>query len=57
VKAVDAASNEGEWSTVGSFHWTASSFPLWAIIALIAAGVIIIGFLVYWIRRETSYGD
>ena len=57
VKAVDAASNEGEWSTVGSFHWTASSFPLWAIIALIAAGVIIVGFLVYRIRRETSYQD
>jgi len=57
VRAVDSASNEGEWSTVGSFHWTASSFPLWAIITLIAAGVIIIGFLVYWIRRETSYNE
>jgi len=57
VKAVDAASNEGEWSTVGSFHWTASSFPIWIIFVLIATGLIIVGFLVYWIRRETSYQD
>lgn len=58
VKAVDAASNEGEWSTVGSFHWTASSLPLWVIAAMIAAGVIIVGVLVYWVvRRRVSYGD
>jgi hypothetical protein len=58
IRAVDAASNEGEWSTVGSFHWTASSLPLWVIIAMIAAGVIIAGFFIYWIiRRETRYAD
>jgi hypothetical protein len=58
VKAVDAASNEGEWSTVGSFYWTSFSLPLWTIIALIAAGVIIVGFLVYWlIRRRASYEE
>jgi uncharacterized integral membrane protein len=58
VKAVDAASNEGEWSTVGSFHWTESSLPLWVIITLIVAGVLIAGFLVYrMIRRETSEED
>jgi hypothetical protein len=57
VKAIDGASNESEWSTVGSFHWTASSFPLWAIIALVAVGVIIVVFLVYRMRRETSYGE
>ncbi|HEY42134.1 MAG TPA: hypothetical protein G4O18_09835 [Dehalococcoidia bacterium] len=58
VKAVDAASNEGEWSTVGSFYWTSFSLPLWTIIVLIAAGVLIIGFLVYWmIRRRARYGE
>jgi hypothetical protein len=58
VKAVDAASNEGGWSTVGSFHWTSSSLSLWVIVVLIAAGVIVVGFFVYWIiRRRTSYEE
>ncbi len=57
VKAVDAASNEGGWSTVGSFHWTASSLSLWVVIVLIA-GVIAVGFFVYWmIRRRASYEE
>ena len=54
---MDAASNEGEWSTVGSFHWTAASLSLWVIVILIA-GVIVIGFFVYWmIRRRASYEE
>jgi hypothetical protein len=58
VKAVDAASNEGEWSTGGSFYWTSFSLPLWIIIVLIAAGVITVGFLVFWmIRRRAHYEE
>ncbi len=58
VNAVDAASNEGGWSTVGSFHWTESSLSMWVIIVLIVAGVIVVGFLVYWmIRRRAGYEE
>jgi len=56
VKAVDSASNESEWSTPGSFHIASSAFlPTWAIIALIAFGVVVVIFLVWRLRKETTY--
>jgi hypothetical protein len=53
VKAIDSASNESEWSAPGSFYIKSSSFlPTWAIIALIAFGVVVIIFIVWRLRRE-----
>ena len=56
VKAIDGASNESQWSTRGSFY-VGSSFALpgWAIYTLIALGVLIIGFLTFWLGRRTAY--
>ncbi len=60
VKAVDAASNESGWSTVGSFRVVAAfTMPSWAIYVLIGVAVVIVGFLVYrlWRRNRTSYWE
>jgi len=58
VRAVDAASNESQWSDVGSFRVTPSfTMPGWAIYALIGLAVVIVGVLVFrlWKRSRNSY--
>jgi hypothetical protein len=60
VSAVDAASNESEWSAAGSFRVVASfTMPSWAIYVLIGVAVVIVGFLVYrlWWRNRKSYWE
>jgi len=58
VKAVDGASNESEWSTTTSFYVT-SAFALtgWVLYALIGLGVVLLGFLCFWLGRRTTYSD
>ena len=56
VKAVDKASNEGEWSDTYSLR--AGKLPLWAFIGIIIVGVGVVGFLVYYFiirKREAFY--
>jgi hypothetical protein len=56
IKAIDGASNESEWSAPGSFYIKSAAFlPDWAIIALIAFGVVLVIFIVWRLRRETRY--
>ena len=60
VRATDAASNESQWSDVGSFRVTAAfSMPGWAIYVLIGFAVVIVGLLAYrlWRRSRSSYWD
>ena len=54
VRAIDDAGNESEWSAPGSFH-VGSTFPKWAIYALIGLGALIIGFLAFRLGRRTAY--
>jgi len=57
VQATDGASNQGEWSTPGSFYvgfqWP--ELKGWLLYLLIAIGVIAVGFLGFWMGRRTSY--
>ena len=56
VKAMDGAQNEGEWSSIQSFH--SGLLPLWACIAIIVLVVVLIGFLVYFfVIRKRAYYD
>jgi len=56
VKAIDGASNEGEWSTPRSFHIKASfALPKGAIYALIVLGFLGLAFLAFWLGRRTAY--
>jgi hypothetical protein len=56
VKAVDGASNEGTWSTPRSLY-VGSSFtlPSGVLYALIGIGVVLLGFLAFWVGRRTAY--
>jgi len=56
VKAIDSASNESEWSSLGSFYvGSAFSFPGWAIGTLIGIVVIIVGFIAFRVGRRTAF--
>ena len=56
VKAVDGASNEGEWSDVSSFY-VGSSFTLPDTVRKVLIGLAIAGagFLGFWMGRRTAY--
>ena len=57
IKATDAASNESEWSSPGSFHvgGFALAIPTWLLYTLFGVGAVLLGFLGFWIgRRITS---
>ena len=58
VKAIDSTARESNWSTPQSFY-VGFSFGLssWAIYTLIIVGIIIIGFLAFWLGRRTAYGQ
>ena len=57
IKATDAASNESEWSSPGSFHVGGFAFaiPTWLLYTLFGVGAVLLGILGFWIgRRATS---
>ena len=56
VKATDSANNESEWSAPWSFYIESSfTLPGWATGTLIGIGVIIVGFLAFWVGRRTAF--
>ncbi|MFC1950711.1 hypothetical protein ACFLWD_03530, partial [Chloroflexota bacterium] len=57
VKAIDSASNEGEWSTAGSFILPRSGFTLpdWVIYLLFGVGALLLGILGFWLGRRAAY--
>jgi len=57
VKAIDGASNEGEWTTPGSFY-LGFQFPElkgWLLYLLIGVGAVLIGLFGFWLGRRTAY--
>ena len=55
VKAVDNAGNESNWSPPWSIFLSSSfTFPEWLTYLLIAIGVIIVGYLAYWVGKRTA---
>jgi hypothetical protein len=54
VRAIDAASNEGEWASASRFSIAPSfTMPSWAIYAIIVLGVVLIfGFGIGWFTRR-----
>ncbi len=56
VKAVDSAANESEWSSPRSFYVGFSfTLPGWIMYTLIGLGVILVGFIAFWLGRKTAY--
>ena len=56
VKAIDDASNEGDWSGTGSFYVGVSfTMPQWAIYTLSGIGALLLVFLGFWVGRKTAY--
>jgi hypothetical protein len=56
VKATDNVNNTSDWSVVWSFYNKSPfTFPGWATYTLIGIGVIIIGFLAFWVGRRTAF--
>jgi len=57
VKALDGASNEGEWTTSRSFY-SGFQWPEmkgWLLYLLIGVGAVLIGLFGFWIGRRTAY--
>ena len=58
VKATDSTTRESAWSTPQSFYVGFSlALSSWALYTLIIIGVILIGFLAFWLGRRTAYGQ
>jgi len=57
VKAIDAISNESEWSTPGSFYVGGISFSLtgWVLYIVMGVGGLALLGLGYWLGRRTTY--
>lgn len=56
IKAVDAASNESDWSVLYEFNVAPPfSFPTWAIILLCIFGAVLFFGLGYWLGRRTAF--
>ncbi len=56
VKARDNADSESEWSAPRSFYIGSSfTLPGWAKYTLIGIGVIVAGFLAFWVGRRTAF--
>ena len=57
VQAVDAASNESEWTGAGEFYvgGAGSDFPSWALYTLLGIGAVLIFGIGYWLGRRTAF--
>ncbi len=57
VKAIDGASNEGEWTGAGEFYTGGSGFalPTWVIYLLFGLGALLFGALGFWLGRRSAY--
>ena len=57
VQAVDAASNESEWTGAGEFYsgGGSGSFPSWALYTLLGIGAVLIFGIGYWLGRRTAF--
>ncbi len=57
VKAIDSASNEGEWSSAGSFILPRYSFAMasWIIYLLFGIGALLLGVLGFWLGKRSAY--
>lgn len=56
VRAVDAASNEGEWTANNEFYVTgAINLPNWALYTLLGIGAVLIFGIGYWLGRRTAF--
>jgi len=57
VKAIDAISNESEWSTPGSFYVGGISFDLtgWVLYVVMGVGGLALFGLGYWLGRRTTF--
>jgi hypothetical protein len=56
VRAIDGASNEGDWAGPGQFYVTPSfSFPLWVLYALIGLGALVFFIVGYLLGRRSAY--
>jgi len=56
IRAVDAASNEGDWTGAGEFYVATSfSLPSWVIYTLLGLGGLVLFGVGYWMGRRTAY--
>ena len=56
VRAIDAASNEGDWTGAGEFYVSTSfSLPSWVIYTLLGLGGLVLFGVGYWMGRRTAY--
>lgn len=56
VRAIDAASNEGDWTGAGEFYVSTSfSLPSWVIYTLLGLGGLVLFGIGYWMGRRTAY--
>ncbi len=56
VKAIDGASNETEWTGIGSFYVGFSfDMPTWLIYTLFGLGAVLLGVFGFWLGRRTAY--
>ncbi len=54
VRAIDGASNEGNWANTGTFYVVSSGMPTWAIIVIAVLGGIFLLALGFFINMKTS---
>jgi hypothetical protein len=54
VRAIDSASNEGNWANTGTFYVVSSGIPTWAIIVIAVLGGIFLLALGFFINMKTS---
>ena len=56
IRAIDAASNEGDWTGAGEFYVSTSfSLPSWVIYTLLGLGGLVLFGIGYWMGRRTAY--
>ena len=56
IRAIDGASNEGDWTGAGIFYVSAGfALPSWALYALIGLGGLALFAVGYWLGRRTAY--
>jgi len=56
VKAADNLATEGKWSTPGSFYVGFTfALPGFVVYTLVGLGVLVVGFLAFWLGRRTAY--